>query len=237
MARSPLAGHIPIRMPGLVCHLLIDDAGCTLIDTGLFGVPWRVRRILRRLGLGPEHLVAICQTHGHLDHAGATARIRRWSGAKVYAHPDEQAHLQGRYGYRGITKLCGWAEALGRWTLRYTPPPIDVPIHDGDRLPMFGGLRVMHLPGHTAGHCGFYAEKHDALFVGDLFASYFIGARRPPSLFNTCPDHFAHSFERVKHLCPKWIVPNHYDAFSSYESIRRRFDKLCARVIGQGESP
>ena len=53
------------------------------------------------------------------------------------------------------------------------PAIIDVPIADGDELPFWGGLRVVHLPGHTLGHCGFYSKAHDLLFSGDLFASYF----------------------------------------------------------------
>ena len=33
-------------------------------------------------------------------------------------------------------------------------------------------LRVIHLPGHTQGHCGFYSQRFSLLFTGDLFASY-----------------------------------------------------------------
>jgi glyoxylase-like metal-dependent hydrolase (beta-lactamase superfamily II) len=231
MARSPIPGHIPIRLPGVVCHLLHDGQGVTLIDGGLFGLPRRVRRIMQQLGRPPADLKAILQTHGHLDHAGGTARLAKWSSAKVCGHPDDHAHLAGRYPYKGIARICGGMEAFGRLMLRYTPPTVGVELHDGDQLPMWGGLRVMHLPGHTQGHCGFYSERHDVLFSGDLFALHLGMAHRPPVFLNSCPEHFAHSFERVKHLCPKWIVPNHYGPFDDFKTIRKRFDRLCERVL------
>jgi hypothetical protein len=37
-------------------HLLVDDAGLTLIDTGLWGVPGQVRRAVARLGRRREEL-------------------------------------------------------------------------------------------------------------------------------------------------------------------------------------
>ena len=82
----------------------------------------------------------------------------------------------------------GWS-APGRAVLRVgRPAAIDVPIADGDELPFWGGLRVVHLPGHTLGHCGFYSKAHDLLFSGDLFASYFFNVHLPPPILNSAPE-------------------------------------------------
>ena len=59
---------------------------------------------------------------------------------------------------------CGRLERVGYGVLRYRPAQIDRCISDGDELPFWGGLRVVHLPGHTEGHCGFYSARHDLLF-------------------------------------------------------------------------
>jgi hypothetical protein len=50
---------------------------------------------------------------------------------------------------------------------------------------------VIHLPGHTAGHCGFYSDRHELLFSGDMFASYFFNVHKPPAILNSVPEHFA----------------------------------------------
>ena len=72
------------------------------------------------------------------------------------AHPLEQQHIDGTYPYAGLNAWCGRLERAVFRTGRSAA--IDVPIADGDELPFWGGLRVVHLPGHTPGHCGFSAR-------------------------------------------------------------------------------
>jgi glyoxylase-like metal-dependent hydrolase (beta-lactamase superfamily II) len=65
------------------------------------------------LGLEPGQVKAILLTHGHLDHAGNLAWAKAWSGAPVYAHAAEQAHIDGTFPYRGINRWCGRLERAG----------------------------------------------------------------------------------------------------------------------------
>ena len=207
------------------CHLLVEGARCVMIDTGLVGEPILIRRLVRKLGFTPQSMKAILLTHGHLDHAGNLAWLKRWIGAKVYAHPDEQAHVDGTYPYPGVTKWCGRLEAAGRLLFRYRPAAIDELLCDGQELPFWSGLRVVHLPGHTIGHCGFYSAKHDVLFSGDMFASYFFNVHKPPAILNSVPELFPASVEKIRRLNPRWIVPSHYDYLDG-ELHHRRFAKV-----------
>jgi glyoxylase-like metal-dependent hydrolase (beta-lactamase superfamily II) len=219
-----------------VCHLLVEDDRAWLIDTGMIGETLLLRRLLRRLGLGPRSIQGILLTHGHLDHAGNLARIRDWTGAPIYAHPLEQRHIDGTYPYTGLTRWCGRLERLGRAAFRYRPARIDRPLADGDLLPFWGGLQVMHLPGHTVGHCAFYSSRHDLLFAGDLFASYFFRPHLPPAILNSQPERIPDSLRRVQRLAPRWIVPCHYDVLDG-ALHRRRFDRLAERVLGSRAEP
>ena len=214
-------------------HLLVEDDGksAVFIDAGFFGEMGRYRRLLRRLRLQPGDVKAILLTHGHLDHVGNLVALHEWTGAPVYAHEEERAHVEARYPYTGLARVCGWAEATGRFVLRRRVGHVDRTFADGETLPFWGGLRVMHLPGHTRGHCGFYSARHDLLFSGDLFASYFFGSHRPPAILNSVPEHFPDSFRRVAELNPRWIVPNHYDLLDGAR-LRRRFDGLYRRLAG-----
>ena len=214
-----------------VCHLLLepDGKGAVLLDTGLVGEPGQIRWQLRRRGLGPGDVRAILLTHGHLDHAGNLAWAKDWTGAPVYAHPREQAHIDGTFPYTGTARWCGRLERAGRLLLRAgRPAAIDRPLADGDELPFWGGLRVAHLPGHTLGHCGFYSARHDVLFSGDLFASYFFKVHLPPAILNSAPELIPASLEKARALNPRFMVPQHYDVCDG-ALHRRRFDRLLAR--------
>jgi glyoxylase-like metal-dependent hydrolase (beta-lactamase superfamily II) len=215
------------RIRGLMgcCHLLADGHTGVMIDTGMVGEPMLIRRLLRKLGLRPAAIQAILLTHGHLDHTGNLAWLKAWTGATVYAHPGDQAHVDGTYPYQGINKWCGWLEALGRTLFRYRKAMIERPLNDGQLLPFWGGLRVIHLPGHTAGHCGFHSEKHDLLFSGDMFASYFFCVHRPPAILNSASEHFQASVEKIVELNPRWMIPSHYD-FLDGKLHRDRFARL-----------
>jgi glyoxylase-like metal-dependent hydrolase (beta-lactamase superfamily II) len=215
-----------------VCHLLVDaQRHAVLLDTGLVGEPWLIRWRMARLGLSPDAVKAILLTHGHLDHAGNLAWAKAWSGAPVYAHPLEQAHIDGTYPYAGPNAWCGRLERAGRAVLRVgRPAAIDVTFADGDELPLWGGLRVVHLPGHTLGHCGFYSRAHDLLFSGDLFASYFFHVHLPPRILNSAPDLIPASLEKARRLDPRLIVPQHYDILDG-ALHRRRFDRLLAKPV------
>jgi len=233
IVRNVPPGLYGIRGVMSVCHLLVDGPDAWMLDTGMVGEPVLIRRLLRRLGLGLRSVRGILLTHGHLDHAGNLAALKEWTGAPVYGHPAEQIHVDGTYPYEGAARWCGRLEAVGRKAFSYRSALIDEHFQDGDELPVWGSLRVVHLPGHTEGHCGFYSAKHDLLFSGDLFASYFFNPHLSPPIFTSRPDLMPGSLRRVLEMDPRWIVPNHYDILDG-ELHKRRYVELCRKVLEPG---
>ncbi len=67
-------------------------------------------------------------------------------------------------------------------------------------------IKALHLPGHTAGHYGFYFEQEDIFFTGDIDL-----VRTGPwynSNSGSVGDLIA-SVQRIKEINPRIIVPSH----------------------------
>ena len=212
-----------------VPHVLVAQDGVVLLDTGFPGDTQRIRRVLAENGAGVQDVRAILLTHGHLDHAGNVTELKQLTGAPVYAHRLEQSHMDGTFPYHGAARVCGVLEAAGRRVTHYRPAKIDVEIGDGDELPFWGGLRVVHLPGHTLGHCGFYSAKHDLLFSGDLWVRFLMKTQSSPAIFSDDLSLVPASMRKARAFGARWIVPGHYD-LPNATRLRRRFEELCEHL-------
>jgi glyoxylase-like metal-dependent hydrolase (beta-lactamase superfamily II) len=216
--------------PLVSAHLLMDDDGLVLVDTGLIGIAAELQRILKQLGRSPVELQAILLTHGHLDHTGGASRIQRATGAPVWVHPADGEHVAGCVEYRGWARGCGLLESAGRWAMRFRPPEVSGDLSDGQRLPWWGGLRVVHLPGHTPGHCGFFCERTGWLLSGDAFASYSWSVHAPPRALNRDQEGVRVSLRNVAAMDLGGMIPSHYDVLQP-ELHARRLRELLRRSV------
>lgn len=209
-------------------HVLVGPDELVLMDAGFFGDFRRVQRAVAALGRQPSGLKIILLTHGHFDHTMNAARLQQWSGAKVYAPAGDEGHVAGCYPYRGIARVCGCMEALGRLVVRYQPPRVDVWVRDGDELPVWGGLRVVALPGHTPGHVGYYSRAKRVLFVGDAFALSWRVAL-PPPIFNTDTQQIRDSLCKAAAFDVEMFVPAHYFGLklTAVDRVRKRARQLA----------
>jgi len=137
-------------------YLLVDErAGhAVLIDPGD-----EASRLLGALAASGAALDAIWVTHGHMDHVGAIAAIKRVHDVPVFLHPGDLPL------YRAAAE-----HGLAFGATVEQPPEPDGAFADGQRLAV-GSLAftVMHAPGHSPGHVVIHG--HGIAFVGDcLFA-------------------------------------------------------------------
>jgi glyoxylase-like metal-dependent hydrolase (beta-lactamase superfamily II) len=161
-----------------------DDGSVTLVDCGLKRAPARIVRGLAAIGKAPADVTRIVLTHAHADHAGGAAELARRTGAPVAVH-----HADVPYAESGRVPPQGGGNSAGRFLTRLAGgrfPPVAVarPLADGDMLPVGGGLRVVHTPGHSPGHVSLLHEPTRVLITGDALFNV-AGVRWPIRSFCT----------------------------------------------------
>jgi glyoxylase-like metal-dependent hydrolase (beta-lactamase superfamily II) len=147
-------------------YLIVGDT-LALVDAGL---PWNTGHILkyiRKIGRKPEELSHLLITHAHPDHTGSAGKIVRKTGAQVVAH---HADTKNR-GNGASLSYIGVFGALPVPVPFFERVPVATLVKEGDVLPVAGGVRVIHTPGHTSGSVCFLEEGTKTLFSGDTIFS------------------------------------------------------------------
>jgi glyoxylase-like metal-dependent hydrolase (beta-lactamase superfamily II) len=168
----------------LVSWFLVEDEGrLTAVDAGVRAFAGSLEADLRAIGHAPGDVDAVILTHSDFDHTGVVPELRE-AGARVLIHADDDATLRkpgakgGDASPRHFLALMLHPQFLGtmaHFIRRGALKPAKIEgaelFGDGDVLDVPGRPRVVHTPGHTAGHCVFLFESKRALFVGDALCT------------------------------------------------------------------
>jgi len=118
---------------------------------------------IERTRVKPEKILL---THGHVDHAGGTAELKRRLGLPV-----EGPQREERF----------WLQALPQQSVMFGVAPVesfepDRWLDEGDAVTV-GNLnfQVIHCPGHTPGHIVFFEPAERIAIVGDVLFAGSIG--------------------------------------------------------------
>ena len=182
---KPILPGLYLLSLGMVNAFLIDDGDAlALVDTGLPGSEQTILAAIQGLGKQPTDLRHILVTHCHVDHAGSLAALKQRTGATAVMHPADAALVRQGLAWRDQVEL---APGIEKWLLfrlfsrkfprAVAPAEIDLEVNDGDLIPAVGGVRVVHIPGHTAGQVAYIWQRHGGVaFVADA-AGNIIGLR------------------------------------------------------------
>ena len=143
---------------GVNCYLLADSETKegVVVDPGA-----EAEKVLAAVKGNGVRVLYVLNTHGHFDHIGGNRRVTEATGAGLMISREDEPFLS--QAARSAT-MYGLAADN-------SPPPAAY-LAEGDSI-RFGRheLKVIHIPGHSAGGCCFYLEKEGLLISGDsLFA-------------------------------------------------------------------
>lgn len=179
-----------IGMGYVNAFLIAEEDGLTLIDSGLRGRKKTLLGAVRKLGRRREELKHVLITHHHVDHTGSLAAVKAATGATAYVHPLDIPVVTGEKPVPGPNPASILGKIAGPLIARLPysqlePSTVEHQLADGEELPMAGGMKVIHTPGHTLGHVSFLMPGHGGvLFAGDA-AGHLLGRLGKPSLMFT----------------------------------------------------
>ena len=203
-------------------YIVSSDAGAILIDTGLPGCEKAILKTCRQQNI-TLNLIVI--THGHLDHMGSAAALKRETGAQVAIHVDDASALQ-----TGISKMDKPVGLIPRampffmGSVKTEVVEPDILIKSECTLADHGiDGRILMTPGHTSGSISVILGNGEA-FTGDLIMGGFFGKirSRHPNLppFEIGRDVIKASVQHLLEQNPRTIYPSHGGPFKPEDVIR-----------------
>ena len=146
---TPIVRTVPVGPLQCNCSIVADaEAGeAVVIDPGD-----EADRILLALAETKCRAIALLHTHGHFDHIGGTAGVKRATGAAIRIHDGDRPLYDA---------LPDQASFFGLSAQPAIPP--DAGFEDGETIAVGRfRLRAIHTPGHTPGSTCFLLEPEGA---------------------------------------------------------------------------
>ena len=176
-------GVFQFRALGARITVLIEGGRAILVDTGLQGSLLPITGGFNDLGLSLDDIDTVVITHAHPDHCGGLGEVVRGREITVAAHEYDADIISGTktvpnpYQDDLLAKVAG--PVIPK--LMGSHVPVDMRLEDGDIIPFDTEVKVVHLPGHTAGSIALHLPAKRVIIVGDALQYKFSRKLSPPS--------------------------------------------------------
>ncbi|MFF8567366.1 MBL fold metallo-hydrolase [Streptomyces albidoflavus] len=168
-------------------------------------------------------------SHAHEDHIAGLGSY----DVPVHTHEGDLAALRSRQvmiaGLGLPADAAGEADRMMRDQFHVTGRPDATAFTDGEVFDLGGRtVTVVHLPGHTAGHCGFLIEPDGFFFVADIdltsFGPYY------GDLHSSLTD-FEASLQKCRQIDARWYGTSHQKGVTEgAATFRERLDRYAGVV-------
>lgn len=212
-----------------------------LIDTGGPGEANRIARAAERRRIALRDLAAIVHTHGHWDHCGSTAELRRRAAMPTAIHVADAGML--RAGRNGPLHPTGLPGRIARPFVSrpFEPVEPDVLLNEGFDLRQFGlPATIVPTPGHTGGSISVLFKSGEVI-AGDLLMGGFLGGAVLPAwprypLFADDLDQVRASVEKLLSLGARRFYLGHGGPLD-YKQVLIRLSITAPRIAHPAGAP
>lgn len=202
----------------LAVYLITTPQGHILVNTGVNDSAPVIKANVEKLGFRFSDVRILTATHGHWDHVGAFAEIKRMTGAPLMVHEADAGLVEsgGSEDYR---------YPQGRGTT-YEPVKVDRRLREGDKIRLGGiELTVLHHPGHTKGSSTFSftvsegGRDYNVLIVnmGSINPGVTVSGMQA---FPGITDAYASTLARQKQMRPDIWVASHAAQFNMHQKYK-----------------
>ena len=227
-----------VHVPGSSVFLLLGER-VTIVDSGPPGSAARVLAALRRAGRTADEVEHILITHYHPDHLGGLAGLLRHVPARVGVHAAEAPAVCGDAPMPAPVRYPTVAERLAPVMRLVRRCAVDTVLRDGDELPVLGGLRIVHTPGHTPGHIALHLPDRGVVIAGDALQRRSAGLAPPARLVTADWAEALRSVRRLAALEFEVLALSHFPPLRgrAMEEVRRLAGRLTSAADGVAPSP
>jgi glyoxylase-like metal-dependent hydrolase (beta-lactamase superfamily II) len=207
--------------------LYIEGEPNTLIDTG-------AGASLNEISSKTDQVVL---SHYHRDHVTCNYLFK---DAHFFIHKNDAPGVESAEGFYRLSGL-NQVDVEAYWKMvnqiNFEPTRINSYLADGDLIGSGKTIfRVLHLPGHTPGHCGFFFEEYGFIFAVDVDLTAFGPWYGNPS---SDLEQFRASIKRLRNLQPELIATGHSlptgqdidQKLAAYEEILEKRDQKILKAL------
>ena len=243
--------EIPLKFEvSSINSYLIDEEPLTLIDPGPFS-GYHIKfleKALNNYGKKFSDIKRILLTHGHTDHGGIAGYFQKKFNTEIYIHEFDEEKItksskekleKRKKFFAPLLKKDGFPDEVIEFLInfvgdfyKYVFKAKEINIIEDESIIGFNNfkLKVLHTPGHTAGHVVFIKDE-SIIFSGDvLLKDIFV---TPLLEFDECGNRrknllsLISTFKKLKNFFNfKWYVAHGSDDFDKKKRIKEIEKKI-----------